>query len=530
MKTHRVKVASYVLAMVSLMALLTNGSVSADQGQYESTEAGIQFNPFELPQNKVDASEQHVARQHYSDEVLKFKAFIQDNNNLPFEGRTIDADKDSAAQPFPIQPPKQAIGLTSGFEGIGYTHYIPPDPIIAAGPNHVLLMVNSSLSIYDKNGTSLLNSTLGDWFSSLNLDTNVIFDPKCVYDPWSNRYIVLAVSFNSKTQTSYYLIAVSQTSDATGNWWKWKLDATLNGNTAANNTADYPQIGYDSSQSGNIYITSNQFDAQNVFQYAKLRVLKKSQLYSGSALTWNDFWNLKNGDASLVQTLQPVHTQSTTVPEWFVCTVNPVFGSGISLFQLDPTASAPSLTLSGTVSTYTYIIPPNAKQKGGGMRIDTGDCRLLNAIYQNDKIYTTTVSAYNWGNANIESIIRYFKIDVPGKKCDIDAGYGNDLMYYYYPAICVDSLSNIYLIFNRSSSNEYASVYFTGQAASDTQLQPSTLLKAGQGNYIILDGLRNRWGDYNGIARDFSTDRVWIYGEYAASGNQWGTYVGNIKF
>ncbi|NIT56617.1 MAG: hypothetical protein GWN00_10400, partial [Aliifodinibius sp.] len=60
-------------------------------------------------------------------------------------------------------------------------------------------------------------------------------------------------------------------------------------------------------------------------------------------------------------------------------------------------------------------------------------------------------------------------------------------------------------------------------------LAPSTLLKEGEGNYVVTGGgTRNRWGDYMGIGADPGDPNViWSMVEYAAGTNTWGTWVGS---
>ncbi|MEJ2537087.1 MAG: carboxypeptidase-like regulatory domain-containing protein, partial [Calditrichia bacterium] len=58
----------------------------------------------------------------------------------------------------------------------------------------------------------------------------------------------------------------------------------------------------------------------------------------------------------------------------------------------------------------------------------------------------------------------------------------------------------------------------------------TVILKEGEASYVILDGTRNRWGDYMGIARDpAQPGAVWALVEYAkAPSNTWGTWVAGL--
>ena len=83
--------------------------------------------------------------------------------------------------------------------------------------------------------------------------------------------------------------------------------------------------------------------------------------------------------------------------------------------------------------------------------------------------------------------------------------YGARRLHSFYPAVMPDTNGNMIMVFSRSGSAEFASIWYTGRQAADPlgQLQPSAQLNTGVANYTGLDQLgRNRWGDYNGIATD----------------------------
>lgn len=529
---------SISVIMFFLIGLFLIGAptlATAEEGAGGGASIGMAVNPFDLPDVSADTDvTPRSVPMTYSDDVLQVKQQMQGDGNLSNRGkRGAEADGNGADDGVGISVTTEAPTLSTNFAGISYTTWYPPDPIMAVGPSHVLVMVNSSLAIYNKTGGAAVStSTLATWFSNVSPGTTMIFDPKCAYDQWNQRYIIVVLALNKDTSQSYYLISASQTNSATGLWWNWKLDAKKNGSADTNFWADYPGLGFDSSSTGAVYITSNQFTWAGAFQYSKLRILKKSELYAGSSLHWYDFWDYKNTDNTAVFTWQPVHTMSSTTGEWIVNTVSRSSGNGVTLWKVtNPTSETPTLTRSGKVSVRAYSAPPDGKQKGGTTLIDTGDCRLYNAVYQSGQVYTTTTEAYKWGDTSTESAIRYLKINTSTKKTVLDKTYGGNEAYYSYPAITVDSSDNIYLVFSRYSSKEYGCVRFSGRKTTDTKMQGSASLKAGEAYYVLKDDSdRNRWGDYSGIARDPSNGYIWFYGEYAKPSNQWGTWIGKAKF
>lgn len=413
--------------------------------------------------------------------------------------------------------------LGANFIGITYTGWYPPDPALAAGLNHIVVVVNSSWAIYTKTGTKLFQTTLGSWFSNV-LPGASPFDPKVVYDHQSGHWIILALAGIDVTP-SYYLISVSQTSDPTGSWWNWKLRADLDGSNPTNNWADYPGLGFDEGSA--VYITSNQYIVGGDFQYAKLRILYKSQLYSGAALSYYDFWNWFNQDGSQVFTWKPAHTFNSPSVEYLVNT-HSWSANWVTLWALtNPLGSPPTLTRQATVSVSSYSVPPDAQQLGGPDLISTNDCRTQEIQYRNGYVYTAYPIAYNWGSGTV-SAIRYLKINTSTNSATSDITYGSDGFYYYFPAVYTTSDERVVMVFNRSSSTEYAGCRYVGNFPSDLT---SAQLKAGEG-YYTLGGAPHRWGDYSGIGVDpAQTCRVWMYSEYATSNtSRWGTWIGEVSF
>src|SRR5665213_1811402 len=87
---------------------------------------------------------------------------------------------------------------------------IPPDVSGAVGPNHVLCAHNQDVKIMNKSGTQLSSVTLDAFWSSVGAPST--YDPKEVYDPYSNRYIFTTLG-NPATSNSVVLIGVSATND-----------------------------------------------------------------------------------------------------------------------------------------------------------------------------------------------------------------------------------------------------------------------------------------------------------------------------
>lgn len=429
----------------------------------------------------------------------------------------------------PGLPPAAAPSPSKNFVGITATGWIPPDCTMAAGPEHVLLSVNSSVAVHDKNtGAVLLQRTLTQWFANM-VPNFTIFDPKALYDQHAGRWALLAVAFRQNPNKSVFLLSVSTGPNPLGTWRNYQLDAMLDGTTATNNWADFPALGVDNQA---FYLTANMFAFGGNFQYAKIRVVPKAGPYSGGAATFTDFVKMKNADGSLCFTIQPCHTFGAPQVEYLVNTAFPS-GNYVTLWQITNPTASPTLT-SVKVPVSPYNLAPNADQQGGAPPLNTGDVRVLHAVFRGDSVWAAFATAHNWGGATNRAAVQWMQLRAAAGTLVQQGVFGAAAQHCFYPAPCPDNNGNMILVFSRSGLGEFGSVYYTGRKSTDPlgALQPSALLKAGVANYQALDGSgRNRWGDYSGIAADPANPKViWFYGLFAAPANKWGTWVGSSFF
>jgi hypothetical protein len=438
-----------------------------------------------------------------------------------------------------VAPPSAAPLTTASFLGIPATGWRPSDTSIAVGQSNVLLGVNTDLAGYSKGGALQFR-----WNNMITLFKNVlpsgasIFDPALFYDHYAHRYVVIVAARRQSPAGSWVLIGVSQTENPGGTYWIWSLDELLDGSNQTNNWADYPKVGFDTQA---VYISTNQFQIGGTggFQYAKIRILNKQELYSGAALHWYDFWNLKNTDGSGAFTVQPASHFRGLGGNPAAYFVNGFFPSGnqLTLWTLSNpvgwwSGTNPALTRQA-VACRAYDFPPNALQLGSANRISTNDPRLLNAVYQNaggvQRLWTCHTTKLTWaGDSEARSGLQWYEIDVPTASVVQQNAFGASGKYYYFPAIQTDINRNAFLAFCRSGDNEYVNVRQTGRRVTDAanDLQSSALVKAGESPYPT-----DRWGDYTGICRDGAdATTCWGYAQYAASSGNWGTWAFSMKF
>jgi len=189
---------------------------------------------------------------------------------------TLQEDRDAAAQA------AFAPALMQTFGSIDQTTLTPPDCDVAAGPDHIVAVVNSRWAIYDKCGNNMYEANFSTFLGDA---TNFLFDPKVMYDTWDARWLVSICARNNTTQDSWVVLMISDDNDPNGSWCWYYFDFTLDGGTPTNFWADYQDV---STSPDGVYITANQFDWSTpirFFQYSKTAMARVGKSFHNLALS-----------------------------------------------------------------------------------------------------------------------------------------------------------------------------------------------------------------------------------------------------
>jgi hypothetical protein len=113
----------------------------------------------------------------------------------------------------------------------------PPDPNGEVGPNHYVEIINLVFAVYDKQGNRLTGPTkLGDLWTGFAIPdcTDPSGDPVVVYDQLEDRWLLS--QFTTRGPTFYNCVAISQTGDPTGAYFRYAFSTGVN-------FPDYPKYG-----------------------------------------------------------------------------------------------------------------------------------------------------------------------------------------------------------------------------------------------------------------------------------------------
>jgi hypothetical protein len=125
----------------------------------------------------------------------------------------------------------------------------PPDPVGDVGPNHYVEMINLVFAVYSKTGTLLLGpvDTGTLWANFAVPDcTDPSGDPIVLYDQFADRWILSQFTtrgFEDPTLPFYDCVAVSQTGDPTGAYFRYAFITQPDTVDGGFFFPDYPKYG-----------------------------------------------------------------------------------------------------------------------------------------------------------------------------------------------------------------------------------------------------------------------------------------------
>jgi hypothetical protein len=177
------------------------------------------------------------------------------------------------------------IAVPTSFAGLNFDDgpgVEPPDTIAAAGPNHVVELVNTDIRISNKAGSALSTEDLTTFFGPLNPQN--MTDPAVMYDESAGRFIVSALDYALDFSSSALDVAVSNDSDPTHGFTEMHQinlhlgphDATLFG--------DYPREGLNADA---YFFSVNMFDSTaTTFEHVQVVTINKASVLDANNATF----------------------------------------------------------------------------------------------------------------------------------------------------------------------------------------------------------------------------------------------------
>jgi len=446
-----------------------------------------------------------------------------------FAARNIDSETETiqvvTEQAIPHEPPKYNprfredpwkdyswMNRAGGFVGVINTGWTPPDPHLAAGPNHLVVMTNGAVAWFKKDGTKQfqdeIEASYGFWGS---LGTgSFVFDPEAIYDPHSGRFMAMACERTNNN--SYFLLAVSDDSDPNGTWYKYRFNVT----SLAGGDIDSPNIAVDSQA---VYLTADFFTPNQKYL---IYILRKSDVLVGNTpLTKN---LLITGQQSHgIPITWDANAPAQYMIEHFESSTN----TTVRLHAIQDPLGSPTRT-TYTLSVPAYSPPEDLPQKGSSVKQETFDSRFWSCVYRNGSLWAThhvnsTRVRARWYEIKMNDWPVSGNVPVLVQSGEADPG---DPIRTAFTSISVDAVGNAGLVCARGapgSTGEYLSMMIASRRATDPPgtMPNMEIVKSSTSAYTLY----GRWGDYSACVTDPADNKTfWGHHEWA-EGNNWRTWI-----
>ncbi|MFI5413823.1 MAG: hypothetical protein ACHQ0I_04485 [Candidatus Lutacidiplasmatales archaeon] len=347
--------------------------------------------------------------------------------------------------------------------------------------------------------------------------TDFISDPKILFDNVSGHWFA---SILDVTNGSVY-VAASLNGSPFGGFYVYILPPLV-----AGAFPDRPILGVSKNL---VAIGANEYTS--VFVGGVVWAVNKSAMILGHLAYFSSF-----GPHLGWFSIHPVHSISATTKEYLVMTSG---SPHLKVWNLTGTPSASThATLGGVtnLSILAYSTPPPAPQKGTTGKVDTGDTRILDAVWRSNVLWLTfTTGCTPSGDVATRSCIRLTELSTLTKpSVTSDFNFAKKKTYLFYGALGLDGSLNLGVVYGLSNSSLYPILAATGHLAANASgvlLAPVYLVRGT--SYFnaswACTGVVCRWGDYYGVGADPTSPNFWVAGEYCEPSTYWSTWISSIK-
>jgi hypothetical protein len=429
------------------------------------------------------------------------------------------------------------------FDGIPFPgvncNCAPPDTNGEVGATQYVQIVNTAFQVFSKStGAALTSPTdiAAVWAGFGGVcETDGDGDPVVMYDQLANRWLIS--QFAGTSVPTDECIAISQTGDATGAWYRY-------GFHLGSDFFDYPHFGV---WPDAYYMSMNVFNSSaTAFLGSQPFAFDRAKMLAGVPATFQT-----TRDPSVfnpaVDSILPADLDGATLPpagapEPFL-TSGP-FNSTWPLFRYDVDFATPANTtfvVGGTLNPAAYTAlclgdPDCVPQQGTLDGLDAlADRGMFRLAYRNFGSHEALVGNMTVNSAGVAGI-RWYEINHATSGTPAftqQSTYQPDSTWRWLGSAAMDRNGNLALGFSASSGSINPQIRYAGRLAGD----PANTLAQGEAHLFdgtgSQTGTNNRWGDYSDLTIDPVDDcTFWYTNEYSSTTSDfnWRTRVGNFKF
>lgn len=418
-----------------------------------------------------------------------------------------------------------------GFVGNG-TQGTPNDNDVAiSNSGAIVSVVNSNINIYNDTGKFIISRTLANFARSLG-SLNRTFDPRAIYDPIADRFIVVFLQGSTSADTRV-ITGFSQTNDPNQSWNFYVLPGNVWGDSS---WSDYPIISLTNKE---LFITLNRVKDNTPWQTGFVESLvwqvNKADGYAGDSLHKRLYHDIQYQGKSIWSVCPVKGSNELGGPNQYFVSVRPSDLKNDTVFLHEITNSLdanPQFVTKVLKTNVPYGLQPNALQPSG-QYLQTNDARVLSAY----KHYGTIHYVGNTiDTALFAPAVYYGRIDVSNAASPSVSGQiiSYDTMDIGYPGVAYAGGGFSHDQTSIITFSHVSPTLFPGNCAvfvdRDGNVSAPIVLRKGDGSINVLTDTVERWGDYTGIQPIYNKlGQCLITNSYGIASGQHLTWVARVK-
>ncbi len=418
-----------------------------------------------------------------------------------------------------------------------FTNGTPNDNDIAiSNGGKIVSVTNTSLYMYNDTGALTLQRSLAFFANKLSTTQyplNRTFDPRVIYDPKQDRFVVVFLQGSDHFDTRI-IVAFSKTNDPTKLWNLYSLPGNITQGDSS--WSDYPIVSLTDDE---LFITVNRVKDNTPWQTGFIESyiwqVDKQKGYDSSAVISPKVYHDIKLNGKTIWNICPVKGGLTThSPNMYFVSLRPsdLHNDTVFLHEITNTVSSGTaqLTLKTLRTDRSYGLMPNAIQPSG-KKLQTNDARILSACIENNIIHYV---ANTIDTSTFSPSIYYGRLTNPSSAIPTIHGtiISSDTLDFGYPSVTyigggADDQS-VMLTYSYVSTKQFPGTVAT-YVDRTGNLSQTIIVKKGESNITLLTDSVERWGDYTGIQRKYNEPGYcWLCGSYGlANGNR--TWIARLK-
>ncbi len=493
--------------------------------------------------------------------VLQANHFLRPSQRRS-TGVVVDGVEQSAAgggSSFSIGANSPGLGLDfSGFD----TNFNYPDDNIAVGQDQIVQVVNNSVAVFDKSLNPLVSVSIDEILGQLGGDCATGAPeghPIAQYDRTAGQWLIAENVVSAEPYSGTACIAVSTSSDATGNYYGYEFSLG----------DGYPDLSKWSAMPSGFFQSNDNFGADGVtYQGAYECAYDRVTMEAGGDAAQVCFLLTPADFALLPADLDSAQPPPLGQDEFLFSLWD---SSDLSLYSFHTDWSNPNNAfMTGSGGSQLFPVPAftpacNGQylgacvpQLGNPDLLDVlGDRLLYRVAYYDDVPVRVPVSAVpvhfqHWLIAHDvtasggNTAERWYEVFAPTRTTEVtnihllqSGTYApDDTTHRWTGSIARDSAGDILLGYSASSTTIYPSIAITGRTLNDPNgtMEAELPVISGGGPYNdFFDRNLNRWGDYTSMRLDPADNcTFWYTNEYYSAtgllGRNWSTQINSAQF